>query len=88
MRWQVVKTPTAISNNPVYYHLKGARAVNIHIKCDQKLCVHLTITLQKTGAPKLFDHPVYTTNTFLTDIYRTAAAMCIRFSNVYNVRFI
>ena len=25
---------------------------------DQKVCVHLTSTVQKTGAQRLFDHPV------------------------------
>ena len=28
------------------------------IQCDQKVSVHLIITIQKAGAQRLFDHPV------------------------------
>jgi len=31
-----------------------------HIQGDQKVSVHLTITIQSSGAQGLFDHPVVT----------------------------
>jgi hypothetical protein len=30
------------------------------VQGDQKVSVHLTITVQSSGAQRLFDHPVYT----------------------------
>ena len=32
---------------------------NLYIQSDQKVSVHLMITIQKSGVQRLFDHPVY-----------------------------
>ena len=43
-------------HSPVTSHLLGP---NIYIQGDQKVSVHLMITIQSSGALRLFDHPVY-----------------------------
>jgi hypothetical protein len=32
---------------------------NMHIQSDQKVSVHLMITIQQVGAQRIFDHPVH-----------------------------
>ena len=39
--------------------------IYIYIKGDQKVSVHLMITIQKKSAQRLFDHPVYMTSHFV-----------------------
>ena len=33
----------------------------VYTQSDQKVSVHLLVTIQKSGAQRLFDHPVYIT---------------------------
>jgi len=38
--------------------------------CDQKVSVHLTITVQSSGARRIFDHPVLLAWQYITPSYK------------------
>jgi len=40
-------------------HYVAKHPIYIYIQGDQKVSVHMTITVQSSGAQKPFDHPVY-----------------------------